>query len=123
MKRTPLRGRTKLRARKQLQRKVPLQRAPALVATDAQRAAVAGRNCIVCGADRRIDPAHVIPKSMGGCGHALCVTALCRPCHRAYDRGELYLLPHLVAGVARSDRARRGARGADRGAAEDQRSA
>ena len=98
MKRTPLRGRTKLRARKQLQRKVPLQRAPALVATDAQRAAVAGRNCIVCGADRRIDPAHVIPKSMGGCGHACCVTALCRPCHRAYDRGELDLLPHLEPG-------------------------
>jgi hypothetical protein len=49
----------------------------------------------VCGADRRIDPAHLIPWSLGGCGDALCVTALCRRCHRAYDRGELDLLPYL----------------------------
>ena len=25
----------------------------------------------------------------------LCVVPLCRRCHRAYDRGELDLLPHL----------------------------
>jgi hypothetical protein len=43
-----------------------------------------------------IDPAHLIPKSLGGCGDPLCVVPLCRrPCHRAYDRGELDLLPHL----------------------------
>ena len=47
-----------------------------MAATDAQRAAVAGRKCIVCGADRRVDPAHLIPESLGGCGDALCVTAL-----------------------------------------------
>jgi hypothetical protein len=28
-------------------------------------------------------------------GDPLCVTALCRRCHRAYDRGELDLLPYL----------------------------
>jgi 5-methylcytosine-specific restriction endonuclease McrA len=95
MKRKPLRPRSKLRARKQLQRRVPLQRTPAMAATGAQRAAVAGRNCMVCGADGRVDPAHLVPKSLGGCGHALCVTALCRRCHRAYDRGELDLLPYL----------------------------
>ena len=95
MKRTPLRRRAKLRARKELRRSASLQRTAALAATEAQRAAVAGRTCIVCGAHRRVDPAHLIPKSMGGCGHALCVTALCRPCHRAYDRGELDLLPYL----------------------------
>lgn len=95
MKRTPLRRRAKLRPRKQLRRSASLQRTAALAATEAQRAAVAGRTCIVCGTDRRIDPAHLIPKSMGGCGHALCVTALCRPCHRAYDRGALDLLPYL----------------------------
>ena len=95
MKRTPLRRRAKLRARKQLRRRAPLQRTAALAATEAQRAAVAGRTCIVCGTDRRIDPAHLISRSLGGCGHALCVTALCRRCHRAYDRGALDLLPYL----------------------------
>ena len=59
---------------------------------------VAGRCCIVCGADRRIDPAHLIPRSLGGCGDALCVVPLCRTCHRAYDRGELDLLPYLEPG-------------------------
>jgi hypothetical protein len=66
-----------------------------MVATDSQRAAVVGRTCIVCGSDRRIDPAHLIPRSLGGCGDALCVVPVCRRCHRAYDRGELDLLPCL----------------------------
>ena len=93
MKRTPLRHRrAELRAGKLL------QRTASMAATDAQRAAVAGRCCIVCGADRRIDPAHLIPRSLGGCGDALCVTALCRRCHRSYDRGELDLLPYLEPG-------------------------
>jgi hypothetical protein len=69
-----------------------------MAATDAQRAAVAGRPCIVCGADKRVDPAHVISRSMGGCGDALCVVPLDRDCHRAYDRGELDLLPYLEPG-------------------------
>ena len=95
MKRTPLRRRAKLRARKPLRRNPSLQRTASMVATDAQRAAVAGRCCIACGADRRIDPAHLNPHSLGGCGDALCVTALCRRCRRSYDRGELDLLPYL----------------------------
>ena len=66
-----------------------------MAASDRQRAAVLGRRCIVCGADKRIDPAHLIPRSLGGCGDALCVVPLCRRCHRAYDRGELDLLPYL----------------------------
>jgi hypothetical protein len=98
MKRAPLRRRAKLRARKQLQRNTTLQRTSAMAATESQRAAVAGRNRMVCGTDRRVDAAHLIPRSLGGCGHALCVTALCRPCHRAYDRGELDLLPYLEPG-------------------------
>ena len=95
MKRTPLRRRAKLRARKPLQRSSSLQRTASMVATDAQRAAVAGRTCIVCGSDRRVDPAHLIPRSLGGCGEALCVVPACRRCHRAYDRGELDLVPYL----------------------------
>ena len=95
MKRTPLRRRAKLRARKQLQRRAPLHQSPAMAATEAQRAAVARRGCIVCGIDRRIDPTHVIPRSLGGCGDRLCVIPACRAHHRAYDRGDLDLLPYL----------------------------
>lgn len=98
MKRTPLRRRAKLRAYTPLRRSEPLQRTPSLAATDAQRAAVAGRACIACGAEHGIDAAHLVPRSLGGCGDALCVTALCRRCHRAYDAGHLDLLPYLEPG-------------------------
>jgi hypothetical protein len=90
MKRTPLRRRAQLRARTPLRRTTPLQRTSSLAATDSQR-----RPCIVCGGTHGVDPAHLIPRSLGGCGDALCVTALCRGCHRAYDTGDLDLLPHL----------------------------
>jgi len=96
MKRTPLRRRAQLRARIPLRRTTPFARTASLAATDSQRLAVAGRPCIVCGAVHGIDPAHLIPKSLGGCGDPLCVVPLCRrPCHRAYDSGELDLLPYL----------------------------
>jgi hypothetical protein len=98
MKRTPLRRRAPPRAKTKLRRSKPLERTASMAATDAQRAAVAGRTCIVCGAERRIDPAHVIPRSLGGCGDGLCVVPACRRCHRAYDRGELDLLPYLEPG-------------------------
>ena len=95
MKRTPLRRRAKLRAKAPLRRSTPLQRTGSMAATERQRAAVAGQRCVVCGTDRRIDPAHLIPRSLGGCGDALCTAPLCRSCHRSYDRGELDLLPYL----------------------------
>ena len=95
MKRTPMRRRAPLRANAKLRRSKPLERTASMAATDAKRAAVVGRSCIVCSADRRIDPAHLISRSLGGCGDALCVVPACRRCHRAYDRGELDLLPYL----------------------------
>jgi hypothetical protein len=99
MKRSPLRRRAKLRARTPLRRTRPLARTASLAATDSQRAAVAGRPCIVCGVTTGVDPAHLIPRSLGGCGDPLCVVPLCRrSCHRAYDSGELDLLPHLEPG-------------------------
>jgi hypothetical protein len=49
MKRTPLRQHAKLRAEKPLRRSAPPQRTPAMAATESQRAAVAGRNCIALG--------------------------------------------------------------------------
>ena len=66
-----------------------------MAASESQRAAVTRRCCIVCGTEKRIDPAHLIPRSLGGCGDALCVVPCCRSHHRAYDRGELDLLPYL----------------------------
>ena len=95
MKRTPLRRRALLRADTSLRRSTPLKPTAAMAATDQQHAAVAGRSCIVCGAVSRIDPAHLIPRSLGGCGDALCIVPLCRSCHRSYDTGELDLLPYL----------------------------
>jgi hypothetical protein len=96
MKRTPLRGRAQLGVRTPVRRAAPLARTASLAATDRQRLAVAGWPCIVCGATHGIDPAHLIPRSLGGCGDPLCVVPLCRrPCHRAYDSGELDLLAHL----------------------------
>jgi hypothetical protein len=83
MKRTPLKRRAKLRAEARLRRSTPLQRTASMAATERQRNAVAGRCCIVCGTDRRIDPAHLIPRSLGGCGDPLCTCPLCRSCHRA----------------------------------------
>jgi len=48
----------------------------------------------VCG-EAGVDPAHLVPRSLGGCDDAACCVPLCRRCHRAYDRGELDILPYL----------------------------
>jgi hypothetical protein len=95
MKRTRLRRGAKLRDKTPLGRSKPLRRTASIAATERQRAAAVGWRCMVCGTDRRIDPAHLMPRSLGGCGDALYVVPLCRtPCHRAYNRCELDL-PHL----------------------------
>jgi 5-methylcytosine-specific restriction endonuclease McrA len=85
-----------------LARRTPLQRVgvapperPPLAASDAQRAKVAGQPCLVCARTVRVDPAHLVPRSLGGCDDPACVVPLCRRCHRAYDSGELDLLPWL----------------------------
>jgi hypothetical protein len=59
-----------------------------------QREKVAGARCLVCG---RVpcDPAHLVPRSLGGCDDADCVVPLCRPCHRDFDEHRLCLLPYL----------------------------
>ena len=98
MKRTPLRRRVALRATSPLLRKTPLRRTASMSATERQREVVAARGCVVCGATNRVDPAHLIPRSLGGCGDPLCVVPACREHHRAYDRGELDLLPYLEPG-------------------------
>jgi hypothetical protein len=94
-RRRPLRpGRGPAR-RTPLRRSASAPRTARLSASAEQRAKVAGRPCLVCGSIARIDPAHVVPRSLGGCDAADCVLALCRRHHRAYDTGELDLLPYL----------------------------
>jgi hypothetical protein len=87
--------RTRLTRRTPLARTALARRAPVASASPAQRAKVRGARCIVCGAPTRVDPAHLVPRALGGCDQAACVVALCRTHHRAYDRGDLDLLPHL----------------------------
>jgi hypothetical protein len=66
-----------------------------MAASTTQREKVRGSACAVCGTTRRIDPAHLCPRSLGGCDEAACVVALCREHHRSYDCGELDLLAYL----------------------------
>jgi hypothetical protein len=107
VKRTPLRPAPKpprrrpLRPGRGLRRRTPLRRlatlggAAPLSAAPGQRDKVAGRPCLVCGSVARVDPAHLIPRSLGGCDEPDCVVPLCRTHHRAYDTGRLELLPFL----------------------------
>ena len=66
-------------------------------ASDAQRARVAGRGCLICGR-RPVDPAHLVPQRLGGCGDAECVVPLCRAHHRLFDAARLALGRHLAGG-------------------------
>lgn len=93
--------RSALKPGKPLKRRTPLKRAqtarkPRAIseASTAQRRKVHLQACAVC---RRTpcDPAHLTPRSFRGCDHADCVIALCRDHHRAFDDGELDLLPYL----------------------------
>jgi hypothetical protein len=77
-----------------LRRLTPLRRTLVSPGSEAQRAKVAGRPCLVCG-KRPVDPAHLVPRSLGGCDQPDCVVPLCRTHHRLHDRGQLDLLPHL----------------------------
>ena len=55
-------------------------------------------HCRVCGCSP-VDPAHIVPRSRvsaGLCGeYSRNIVGLCRAHHRAYDTGDLDLLPHL----------------------------
>jgi hypothetical protein len=101
MKRTPLRRGRGPRRRSPLVRRTPPRRATPLArssvapAAPVQRAKVAGLRCLVCGAATRVDPAHLVARSLGGCDAADCVVPLCRTHHRAYDQGGLELVAHL----------------------------
>jgi hypothetical protein len=78
----------------------PGKRAKAISeASPAQRSKVRGRPCLECGRGP-CHPAHLIDRGRGlggGCDEPACVVPLCAACHRAYDTGQLDLLPALVA--------------------------
>jgi len=110
MEQRPLRPGGPLVRRTPLERRAPLDRvthlsavAPGLgerlrgmsEASSAQRARVVGAPCLACGSSGGVDPAHLVPRSRGGCDDPDCVVALCRLCHRAFDDGRLDLLPFL----------------------------
>jgi hypothetical protein len=106
-RRTPLRRTTEVHANRALRpgpppkRRTGLRRFRPLVAgasfltSPAQREKVAGLGCLVCGRRGRVDPAHLVPRTLGGCDDESCVVPLCRWCHRAYDDGELDLVGYL----------------------------
>lgn len=84
------------------------RRKPISPASAEQRRKVKGQACLGCGREAgdyvSIDPAHIVPRSLGGCDSDLCVIPLCRTydggCHRAYDSGDLDLLSRLVGRYA-----------------------
>lgn len=72
-----------------------LKRSVVSPASKAQKAKVREANCIVCKGPN-CDPAHVIPRSMGGDDDPRAVVPLCRACHRIYDEEAGFdLLPFL----------------------------
>jgi hypothetical protein len=83
------------------------KRKPISPASPAQRRKVAELGvCLGCGREGSewlaIDPAHLAPRSHGGCDHKNCVLPLCRAgdgsgCHRLFDTGQLDLLA-VIAG-------------------------
>ena len=108
MRRVPLRRSGPLRNGTMPHRRVPLRPGPwrkpadegtdrraAFGASDAQREKIIGGACVVCLQTKGITPAHLAPRSLGGCDHPACVVPLCWTHHRAYDTGELELLAHL----------------------------
>jgi hypothetical protein len=73
---------------------------PRVAASAGQRAKVAGLGCLVCGR-MPVDPAHLVPRRLGGCDSPDCVVALCRTHHRLFDCARLALKPFLWSGHER----------------------
>jgi hypothetical protein len=67
---------------------------PRVPASAAQRRKVAGLTCLVCGRVP-VDPAHIVPRRLGGCDAPDCVVPLCRTHHRLFDTGRLVLVAYL----------------------------
>lgn len=80
-------------------RERPPRRSPRVVisaASELQREKVRDRRCIVSGKSPA-DPAHLWPRSLGGCDDPLCTVPLHRSVHRPFDEGKQDILPQLIA--------------------------
>lgn len=89
MRRSPLKRHTPLKRTSK-----PAKRRTISPASPEQRVKVRDAVSIVS-AQGPCDPAHLWPRGRGGCDHADCVVPLTREEHRAFDAGELDLLPYL----------------------------
>jgi predicted restriction endonuclease len=63
--------------------------------TDAKEKVKNEGMCRVCGNSEILDPAHIIPRSLGGDMNAANIIPLCRTCHSEYDAHRLDILPFL----------------------------
>jgi hypothetical protein len=97
--------RTELKRSPMVRKPSKLKRTPLGHASPAQKAKVAAQGCripdpegYVASADGSlpVDPAHITPRTAGGCDHPDCVVGLYRGFHRLYDEGNLDLLPYLT---------------------------
>jgi hypothetical protein len=91
VKRSPLTRRTPLRAKPKA-----TKRRPVSAASPQQRAKIRESVSIVS-AEGPCDGAHLVSRAQGGCDHPDCVIPLTRAEHRAFDLGELDILPYLIA--------------------------
>ena len=101
IRRTPLRKKTPLArsgtpsAPARITRSAPRTPQRSGAASAAQRAKIIGGWCIVCQQTCGLTPAHLAARARGGCDHPDCVVPLCWMHHRAFDTGQLDLLPYL----------------------------
>jgi len=84
-RRTPLARSTPVRPGPWKRSGKPGGRAP-MTASDAQREKIIGRWCVVCLQTKGITPAHLTPRSLGGCDHPDCVVPLCWLCRRRHNQ-------------------------------------
>ena len=100
MKQSPLERKTPLKRGSGPKRKsAPKRPKPISSFSDAQREKVRRSGCIVTMADaleRTVHPAHLAPRTQGGCQDPLCVVGLVPEVHRAFDDGQFDLQPYLV---------------------------
>lgn len=101
MKRTELKRRTEPRRGEGPRRTgppartSPLRKGKGFAASTAQRVKIRQLVSIVS-EQEGCDPAHLWPRAQGGCDDPGCVVPLTREEHRAFDNGELDLLPYLI---------------------------
>lgn len=89
-----------LERKTELKRTAPAPRSRGVSpASPAQRAKIRCDVCIVTGMssdEAAVDPAHLLPRSLGGCDDPLCTVPLRRDLHELFDGHELDLVPYLV---------------------------